>query len=497
MTDIHELTSCVESNPNDHDKRWRLAKKLYMATDYRNALGHLLVLQTNWTPKVNVLRYLAATYYRLGRHDEAIAELKSGIKEWPEEIPLIEQLARVLEVSGRYEEAIDAWRDVLKRNPNNSMAKRLLRKLQEAKPEKKEKEGKEPAFQAGDLSVGAMLGSVCPSCGAQNSEEFDRCWKCHAPLANYGMPDVRETSSEREEAPSRSSALPVLYILCGVAAMVLIGFGAYLSIKQLLALREAAADQVLVCTVREVFDSALLSTRLSAGLVLLVVWPVVLWLAGNLMQPGLPAQGPLLVGCLLASAGYLSLWSAPGDAAYIFVTVLLLAIIPIVGVMQMGLTQAIVVWLIQGVLVLGFVVGSVAAVEGVTFLKEFPTVIRYAEVHDGVQKYGGEPGRYVLSSLYTPVETRVRWDSTGATWLDSRANRVGFEISSDGAVSGVTIEIKGASGTSFYERGLTLPYKFTFDKVAPGNSYQLLLTGPDNAKLDVTVRGLLTPHFGG
>ena len=492
MTDVGDLAGYLEEHPNDHDRRWHLAKKLYMSTDYQTALSHLLILQTNWTPKVNVLRYLAAAYYRLGRYDEAIAELKSGIEEWPEEIPLREQLARVFEIAGRYEEAIEVWRDIVKRNPNNSMARRLLRKLQEAKPETREKQGREPEFHGGDLGAGGMTGSKCPSCGAQNSEEFDRCWKCHAPLAIYGMPDPHETPIE-ETAPAPQSQWSIMHIVCALAAAILIGLGVYLSIRQLVALREATGGQVPMCTVRDVFSNALLSTRIAAGLVLLAAWPLTLWLLAALMKPGLSARGPLLVGFLSASAGYLSLWTAPGDLPYVFMTVVFLSIIPIIGVIGMGLTYAIVVWFVQGALVLGFVLGTVCALEGAAFIREYPKIMHYAEVHDGVRNYGGEPGRY---ALLLPDEMSVRWDSTGVGWLDSHANRVAFEISSDSAVSGLTIEVKDATGLLFPEGQVTLPHKFMFDRVRPGNTCHLSFTGEGTAKLDVTVRGLLTPHFG-
>jgi tetratricopeptide (TPR) repeat protein len=110
MVDIWDLSRFVEDHPGDYEQRWRLAKKLYLACEYRLALEHLQILRNEWARKLNVVRYLAATLYRLGRYDEAIRELEDAIYTWPEEIGLREQLARVLEVANRNPEAADAWR---------------------------------------------------------------------------------------------------------------------------------------------------------------------------------------------------------------------------------------------------------------------------------------------------------------------------------------------------------------------------------------------------
>ena len=68
MADMWEVAQYVESHPDDNDQRWRLAKKFYMASEFRLALEHLSVLKTDWPDRINIRRYLAATQYRLG-HD--------------------------------------------------------------------------------------------------------------------------------------------------------------------------------------------------------------------------------------------------------------------------------------------------------------------------------------------------------------------------------------------------------------------------------------------
>ncbi len=88
MTEIWDIQRYVEAHPEDSEQCWHLAKKLYMAWEYRLALDHLQVSQNDWSHRLNVRRYLSASYYRLGRDDEAATELNAAIIEWPDEIGL-------------------------------------------------------------------------------------------------------------------------------------------------------------------------------------------------------------------------------------------------------------------------------------------------------------------------------------------------------------------------------------------------------------------------
>jgi hypothetical protein len=103
-----------------------------------------------------------------------------------------------------------------------------------------------------------------------------------------------------------------------------------------------------------------------------------------------------------------------------------------------------------------------------------------------------------MTSLLIPVETTLRWDSTGSTWLDSKATRAEFEFTSSDPVSDLTVEIKDeGNNTLFYEHLNSLPYKFTFDKIALSTPVQFLLTGQNNAKVNVAIHGLTPLRTGG
>lgn len=122
MADTWDIARYVEANPDDHEQRWRLAKKLYTAWEYRLALEHLQILKNEGPRRINILRYLGATYYRLGRYDESVKELEEAIAIWPEEIGLYEQLARVLEIAGDHLKAAEMWDKTLEIDPHHPMA---------------------------------------------------------------------------------------------------------------------------------------------------------------------------------------------------------------------------------------------------------------------------------------------------------------------------------------------------------------------------------------
>ena len=132
MAEIWDIARYVEANPDDHEQRWRLAKKLYTAWEYRLALEHLQILKNDGQERINILRYLAATYYRLGRYEEATKELHNAIAIWPDEIGLYEQLARVLEIAGDHRNAAIMWEKTLELDPHHPMAGHAASRLRSA-----------------------------------------------------------------------------------------------------------------------------------------------------------------------------------------------------------------------------------------------------------------------------------------------------------------------------------------------------------------------------
>ena len=98
--DIAELAQHVRHSPSDHEQRWRLAKKLYKNGQYAAAVEHLQIVRQYRDDKLHVVRFLAATFYRLERYQEAADELADAVAQWPEELTLREQWARALRMAG-------------------------------------------------------------------------------------------------------------------------------------------------------------------------------------------------------------------------------------------------------------------------------------------------------------------------------------------------------------------------------------------------------------
>ncbi|HOQ90632.1 MAG TPA: tetratricopeptide repeat protein, partial [Candidatus Hydrogenedentes bacterium] len=100
MAEIWDIEEHLAEHPEDDAARWSLAKRYFAAAEYRKALDHLETLRRQRTLRINEMRYLGATLYRLGRFSEAEQVLKEAIGHWPEEIQLYEQLSRVQEAAG-------------------------------------------------------------------------------------------------------------------------------------------------------------------------------------------------------------------------------------------------------------------------------------------------------------------------------------------------------------------------------------------------------------
>ena len=93
MADADEIRVYLESYPDDHEQRWRLARKLYEQRAYTAALSELIRLRKSWPDHVPVQRYLGATHFRLGQFAEAASVLEMAVARNPGDVLLLEQLA--------------------------------------------------------------------------------------------------------------------------------------------------------------------------------------------------------------------------------------------------------------------------------------------------------------------------------------------------------------------------------------------------------------------
>lgn len=487
MATLQDLTDWVDLHPDDHEQRWWLAKKLYKNSEYEAALEHLLVLRGRWKPKLNVVRYLAATYYRLGKYPEAIAELEAAVEDWPEEIPVHEQLARVLEVAGRKEGAATVWREVLKLKPGHSMAEQALARLPRMTPPPKET----PPLKDSDFGIGFGTGKTCEKCGALNTEERENCWKCNEPLyvsdAELLKPKQEPPSPEGEEEPEGYDIVAIWNTVGTVGIAVMAALGAFLSLRQLSASYQTHVAQ----TAQEFWSTELLATRFFIGVGLVIGWPIALWV--GLMVGRVPTGSlkPVIVsGVLFASLSYSALSLPLGYVGVVLVAALGLSLGPVMLFFNLEFARSLAVWAVQCVLVCAIMLSVFGAMEGAQAVQEFPAVLRYASSHDAAPNAGAQP----LPLVRLPAQIDIRWQPTGSAWLDERAGMAEFDFSNAETTKKIGIELVDEFGTMVHHEANTVPFRFQA-RIVPGWAYTLRLTGTEGTSVQGAVHGVVKPAF--
>ncbi|NIA14784.1 MAG: tetratricopeptide repeat protein [Nitrospiraceae bacterium] len=481
--DISELNQHVRSHPNDHEQRWRLAKKLYRNGQHEAAVEHLQIVRQYRDDKLHVVRFLAATYYRLERYEEAAEELKEAVAAWPDELELREQLGRALRMAGRRDEAREVWREILKREPGNKLATKSLARL--ARQEKDEPEP-EPIPDS-ELGVGADTGIVCPSCGAVNTEEFERCWKCHGIVSPGGLslsePPPRQRESKGQPTIDLSDAW---HIFGGICAFSLYAIALLISLKI-----HSSASGGNELDVSALLSAQFFNTRLILGGVLLILWPLALWLAIIIGKTdGVLFSTLGVTGAFCAGVAFVATLLPLHLVVYALFLVMLLSLAPIVLTFQLRLGQAVLVWGVHCFLVAVVVAVTFLAAEGVDAVLQWPAVARYAREH------ASDTGLVTRSGVRLPLDVPIRWKSTGSSWLDARLDRVRIEVVPARGASGITVELRDKTGTRYFERVGAAAHAFTF-AVELGRDYQFIVTGEDGSEVDVVFHGVLVPELGG
>ena len=492
MAELWDIARFVEENPDDHDQRWRLAKKLYNALEYRLAADHLEILKNEWEPRVNVVRYLAATYYRLGRHSEAIKVLEDGLEIWPQESGLYEQLARVLEVAGEREHAADVWEKLAELDPKHRLAARAAKRLRRQVIQ--ESAEQDLHLAESDSGIDLSPGRICPNCGSQNSDEFERCWHCNTALSGIEL-----TPAPGAPRPGRPVFTPeMIGVMGGVVVVALLSLCLYLSLRLLLRAGPELVHPGVICTLAELYRTELATTRILMGIVLLVGWPMALWGALLLVPPTRPLPVLLvnLSGLLLAALAYLGTWLPGGALALAPILPALVSLAIVAVAFGMGFGRALKVWVVQLAFVFAFTVVSVVIIESFQSGRFFnPVTSAGAVLHlSGTAEEGGNRGSYEVPLHELPVVQGVRWPSTGSPWLDERAGPAGFVVTTPPETAGLKFEIKDSTGTRAYDEIAGGRWTRTFP-VKPGETYEIIVRGPAGAEATVEIRSLIPPRF--
>ena len=495
MTGISELTRYVEAHPGETEQRWRLVKKLYHACEYDAALDHLLIIKREWPTKLNVLRYLAATYYRLGRYEDAIEELEHALSEWPHVVVLYEQLARVFEMAGRRDESRLVWEKILAEDPYHPTAAQAVKRL---KKDRQHIPPQQRVVDESDSGIDIQEGNVCPGCGSQNSEELTRCWKCNSILPTFKNPTPTPISEESEEpeeisAPSASPASHIAFLAGGV------GLVAILSVVAVMVTvnnweHEFPYDGVprIPLTVYEVLADNLTILRLLGGVVLLAAWPASLYIAGILMTLTPRTRwAHLLAGLSLALTAYSAAWLRVEHLLYAPLALGLLAFLACLAIFRGSFSRILGAWAAQTILVAGAAFVLLASTEGVKPLTELPVISAYAARHDNQEA----PGLYEVNPSLVPLRMGITWQSTGSDWLDTWANEAVIAVSLDEPVEEplrvvVQRDDQLIEHIEFTENQIAIPIR-----AQPGVEHRLEVTGPFDVRIRPRVYAVLRPRF--
>ncbi len=476
MTDVWELAAYVEAHPNNHDQRWRLAKKLYTSWEYRLALEHLLVLKNEIEPRENVMRYLAATYYRLNRLDESIETLKEALTVWPKDAGMLEQLARTQGEANHNEDALHSWQNVLAQTPDHPFAKQAV--VRYRKIVEKEAKEKAQALQPASVAPGTANGNgaapdngaatppkevLCPKCGQKNSAEFKRCWKCSAELTHSeDFLDGVIKKPERIE-PAR---LP-LPMLTGILIAGMLAASVYLTLQGLAHVNSLTQGGMPPTSVADFLDVALLWTKVGLGGLLFIGWPIAWRLAAYLTNVDNRIYNESLyrAGMFCALSAYLLLW-APWKwmLAAAIVPILLGAVFAFIF-LKLEPQRAAKVWFWQLSVAALFALTLIVSRHGPGLLLNAPQIMSFAQETGTRAPFEG--------TRQAPGDIRIQWQSSGSPWLDKHANTMRLTLRAqherrmflDSIENGKTLSFEQISGDEHVEdrQGIMVGVPYEFD----------------------------------
>lgn len=484
MAELKDIEAYLIEHPDDHAQRWHLTKKLYMACEYRDALSHLLILKRNTDWKLNHSRYLAATYYRLGRYDEAIQELETTIKEWPQELPLREQLARAYEVSQNTADAIRVWQDIVRIDPQHPIAAQSIQRLS-AGPAEPSSES-ELNLTESDSGIDLAPGVVCPKCGARNSLEFDRCWQCHASLTSPGTP----TPKPQKAVPEGRAPTRIWTIIIGLATVGLLSVGIYITLDYAVNRPEALDGLIVATSVDALLDHEWFPARVVAGFTLLIAWPAILWIAAiTCCDRPVPFSRILGVSVSAAAVTYLLLWLPYRVIPLAFIVPAVLTLITIPMMFPVRFFRALIAWSVQIVFILLSLFGVAITVANVATFNHMDAL----SVLDTARTAQMPEGTYTFTVAEFPARYTITWKKSGSEWVDGVGQRVRFEITREGSDAPVTTELLEVGQTLVYRPDERPPYAFTH-KIAPERNYTLRVKSQENSPVGIKITGLLLPN---
>ncbi|MBI2424404.1 MAG: hypothetical protein HYV27_16360 [Candidatus Hydrogenedentes bacterium] len=508
MTELWDIARYVETHPEDFEQRWRLAKKLYKSWEYRLALEHLQILKNEWHRKLNVVRYLSATYYRLGRYSNAIEELRDAIKYWPDEVGLHEQLARVLEVDNQRDEAKKVWERVLALDGSHALAGSSIRRI--AKSIETGSGTDDLGIQESDSGIDLSPGRVCPNCGAHNSDEHDRCWQCSTRL----YLDALEPRTTPGPIRTRSSMLKseTTWLVTGLVVIGLMSLAIFLSFQNWSAASKAGANNMVIATVEDVLHYRTLGLRLWTGAVLLLAWPAALLFTVRALN--LKVEFPESLLALGAAGAALLLFDFSFLPPFLFsllsIGLAMGAIATLLWAFSQNRGKALQAGILHLTLLAVVVLSAIIIHERISLgiLINPLTEISAVRAYTGATKGQENPGYHTLPMPAikpgaNQSKLQVMWQSTGSAWLDLRGRRVQFAVTLDASPEpGMRFQVteKGDQGLEpgvIYPEVTEVNWSSKPVEIVAGKKYYVRLSGAgfNKGQVKVAAKGLLVPTF--
>lgn len=480
------LEQHIKDHPDDCAQRWRLAKHLYAARRYKEALDHLLILRREWEPRLNVARYLAAVYYRLGRHEDAAAELRSASEAWPEDVAVHEQLARVLETSHEQEEALKAWEAVQKLSPRHSAAARAIERLRAGN-------GILDDDAVAEMESDGLLeprpGQVCPGCGAQNSIDARTCWQCGSRLVLAGTPRPRRSPTPLPQKKGNSEFWLLLTLLLG---LLFVFVAVYFTFREWSLSRLEPEDPHFARTVYAILLRSLLGTRLRLGCILLVAWPLSIWVGLRVTNGRKALDARIwLAGICLTALAYDALWLPLAHWPWIPALLGAASLVLLGGLFRTSLYRLAGAWLIQGTIVAAVACGAFVLLEGTAPVRAFPRIAAYS-AECSMRR---DPAGHTFPAGETPYAAKFEWLSSGSPWFDAEADEVLFEVTTTRQTEDFAVELRTQEDTLVLNNTCSTPFRFTHE-VRTDQPYEILVTGGKGVPVTVKARCVLTLHVG-
>jgi len=502
MSKMWDIAQYVEANPDRHDQRWRLCKKLYTAKEYRLALEHLLVLKNEWEDRKRVRRYLGATLYRLERYAEAVSELKEAINIWPEEIDLREQLAQVLFKSGDLDACADAWEKIAEVNPKHKYAAKAAKAMRaQAKGEEYDQFDTDAMGEDLDQGFGMSVEVTCPQCNAKNSDEFDRCWNCHAPLGKgtpapkpavsaVGSNPYKPIEIEDDEDGARGKAVYFLGAGAGLAGL----YALFLIFKLMM----QAAPTGPAMSLDELLTMHMNGTRVWLGILLLVNWSFLLAISVDLFFNEKPSRIPeaLCAGLITGGISFALTWLPLEKLMLAFMVPALVSLPLMVVFLPKKFPKILGAWVLQLALVFGFMFACASIVERSNTGQWFNPIAEYNGLLEYSKKRAADnnPSGYTVIEGAAPVEKQFKLERTGSTWLDLKAKAVTFTVEHETAGEDLRFEVADGSKTIIFEM-LKNPKWSGMYNLETGKTFTINTYGPEGAAVKVSINSLLFPKF--